>query len=113
MILLGTRKGLLQLEEKKGGGFELVRESFTGVPVPYAFLDERTGTLWASLDHGHWGVKLNRSKDLGKTWEEIAAPKYPDDAEVKDGKKATLELIWYIAPGTKAQPQRLYFGTNP
>ena len=39
-----------------------------------------TGTMWAALDHGHWGAKLSRSKDGGASWSEVAPPKYPEGA---------------------------------
>jgi photosystem II stability/assembly factor-like uncharacterized protein len=96
-----------------------------GIPVPYAMLDPRTRILWASLDHGHWGQKLARSKNLGRTWEEVSAPTYPAKALVKPeqpgkrgqpakpGKPATLKYIWTIAPGGEDEKKRLYLGTQP
>ena len=51
---------------------------FEAIPVVYAFRDPRTDIIWVSLDHGHWGGKLHRSRDLGATWEEVEAPKYPE-----------------------------------
>jgi photosystem II stability/assembly factor-like uncharacterized protein len=111
-LILGTRKGLIVLE-RHGKGWRTLRHAHAGIPVPYAFVDARTRTLWASLDHGHWGQKLSRSKDLGRTWEEIAPPKYPKGAEVKKGKPATLKYIWVIAPGGADEKNRLYLGTQP
>ena len=117
-LLVGTRKGLFVLTSGKSGW--KVRDYALGAaPVPYAFRDSRDGTLWASLDHGHWGAKLKRSRDNGKTWEEIEAPKYPKSARIKPwmmgGKKvpATLTYIWVISPGGDDQPGRLYLGTEP
>ena len=46
----------------------------------YAARDPRDGTLWASLDHGHWGPKLSRSRDGGATWEDVPSLKYPKGA---------------------------------
>ena len=43
--------------------------------------DPRSGHLFAALNHGHFGVKLHRSTDGGATWNEIAAPKYPEKPE--------------------------------
>ena len=111
-LILGTRKGLLLLKNT-GGKWSLQRESFSGIPVVFAFYDERTETLWASLEHGHWGPKLHRSKNFGTTWDEVALPQYPDTAEVKPGVKAKLELVWYFAPGGEDRPNRLLLGTNP
>jgi photosystem II stability/assembly factor-like uncharacterized protein len=75
--------------------------------------DHRTGTLWASIDHGHWGQKLHRSDDNGETWEEVTAPKYPEGAEVKDGVPAAVRYLWVLAPGGDDEPERFYIGTEP
>lgn len=111
-LLLGTRKGLLEFEQK-GNRWELARESFPTIPVSYAVVDPRVGTWWACLDHGHWGTKLHRSKDAGATWQEIPAPRYPDWAELKPGQAVTLSYLWLLTPGGADQPQRLYIGTEP
>ncbi|MFN8374272.1 MAG: glycosyl hydrolase [Anaerolineae bacterium] len=111
-LVLGTRKGVLILEQK-GKDWQLVCEAHRGVPASYAATDARTGTLWAGLDHGHWGQKLHRSRDMGATWEEIPAPKYPEGETIRDDKPATLSYIWLVAPGGKDQPNRMYLGTEP
>lgn len=111
-LLLGTRKGLLILE-RGAKGWRLRRHAHVGIPVGYAASDPRTGTIWACLDHGHWAQKLSRSRDGGATWEEVAAPKYPEDAEVKPGKPAVLSYLWCVTPGGRDQPGRMYAGTEP
>ncbi len=120
MMILGTRKGLLQFEDH-GGEWRFCRESFKAQPVSHAMRDPRTGILWAAIDHGHWGCKLHKSADNGATWTEIPAPVYPADAAINTAfpgeeaklKPATLSYIWLIAPGGADQPQRLYLGTEP
>lgn len=112
-MLVGTRKGLLIYGEQ-GGGWQCESEHFAGIPVSHAMVDERTGVLWACLDHGHWGGKLHRSRDMGVTWEEIQAPKYPEGAvRPDDGEPASTSYIWLPQPGGKDQPNRIYFGTEP
>ncbi|MBM3216723.1 glycosyl hydrolase, partial [Candidatus Poribacteria bacterium] len=111
-LLLGTHKGLLILE-RGNGGWETAHEAFIGVPVPYAFTDPRSGTVWASLDHGHWGRKLSRSTDGGATWDEVPAPTYPDGSEIKPGVPASTLYIWSLAAGGAHEPERLYAGTEP
>ncbi len=120
-LLIGTRKGLLSFE-RRGARFELASVAHDGVPIAFAVNDPRNHATWACLDHGHWGQKLSRSLDGGATWEEIAAPKYPEGAEVPVGfpgtgvrprKPATLRYAWYLALGGKDQPGRLYLGTEP
>ena len=111
-MFLGTRKGLV-VYARTLEGWRLESVHHLGNPVSYAVEDPRNGAWGAALDHGHWGQKLHRSRDQGQSWEEVKAPAYPQDAERGDGKPATLEYIWLIAPGPASQPGRLYLGTNP
>jgi hypothetical protein len=76
-LILGTNKGLLVME-KNGRGWEMTCEAHRGARVSHATVDPRNGTLWALLDHGHWGTKLQRSKDYGASWEEVPAPAFPE-----------------------------------
>ncbi len=76
MILLGSRKGTI-IFERNNGQWQPRPIAHAGTPVCYAARDPRDGTLWASLDHGHWGPKLSRSRDNGTTWEDITSLKYP------------------------------------
>ncbi|MFN7131366.1 MAG: WD40/YVTN/BNR-like repeat-containing protein [Myxococcales bacterium] len=110
-LLVGTRKGLLVLE-RSASGWSLREEAHAGNPVSYAMRDRRSGNLFAGLDLGHWGPKLQRSKDDGRTWEELKAPAYPPTATIK-GKPAALEYLWCIAEGGESRRSRLYVGTNP
>jgi hypothetical protein len=112
-LLLGTRKGLIAFQIKRNGKCEVESLSFEGAPVSIAYADDQAGVWWAALDYGHWGVKLHRSSNRGKSWEEVPAPAYPEGAEVKDGVKASLRYIWSIANGGKSHPSRLWVGTDP
>jgi photosystem II stability/assembly factor-like uncharacterized protein len=111
-MLLGTRKGFLAWNFRNNS-WQVENLSFEGAPVSIAYADPRTGTWWGSLDYGHWGVKLHRSNDRGKTWEEIMAPAYPEGEEVKDGVPAATRYIWAMAHGGKTHPGRLWIGTDP
>lgn len=111
-IVLGTRKGLLVFE-RNGQGWKLTREGHLGARVSYAMVDSRTGHLFACLDHGHWGAKLSRSTDDGQTWQELAAPAYPEGEELKPGSPAVLKYLWCLTEGAASQPGRLYMGTCP
>ena len=86
--------------------------------------DPRDGAIYAALDHGHFGVKLQRSDDDGETWTEIATPEYPpvpEGHELKPNPMSLtadpipwkLKLIWSIEPGSADQPGRLWCGTLP
>ncbi len=111
-LILGTRKGLFVLEQTDGK-WKTVTCAHVGIPVPYAVRDSRDDVLWASLDHGHWGQKLQRSTDLGVTWQEVEAPKYPDGAQIKEGQPATMRYLWVIQPGAADEADRMYIGTEP
>ena len=113
-LLVGTRKGLLILA-RDSGDWEIESAHFEAIPVVYAMHDRRTGAIWASLDHGHWGMKLARSQDGGASWQEIEAPKYPDGAMTPPEftQPATTSYIWIIEPGGADEPNRLYIGTEP
>lgn len=111
-LLLGTRKGLVAYH-LQNGHWHMENLSFEGVPVSIAYADARNGTWWACLDHGHWGVKLHSSKDRGNTWEEVAAPAYPEGEEIKDGVPATTRYIWSMAHGGKNFQSKLWLGTDP
>ena len=111
-LLAGTRKGLILLE-KKGGSFSVSAEYFQGIPVSMVYCDPRTNAWWAALDHGHWGIKLHRSDDLGATWTEWPAPKYPEGLVIKDEIAASLKYIWSIAAAGSSHPDKIYIGTEP
>lgn len=129
-ILLGTRKGTV-IFDHINTKWQPRPISHPGIPICYTARDPRDGTLWASLDHGHWGPKLSRSRDDGATWEDILSLKYPKDARyiVKylptpdfdpesptakpEYANATVFKIWNIAFGNTDQPGRLYAGTIP
>ncbi len=111
-LLLGTRKGLV-VYEKEDNDWQHQQTHFLGIPVSIAYADERNGTWWACLDHGHWGCKLHRSTDRGKNWEEISAPTYPDGLTIKDDVPAATKYIWALQHGGHDKPNRLWLGTVP
>lgn len=130
LILLGTRKGTV-IYDRNNTGWRSRPISHAGIPVCYAACDPRDGTLWASLDHGHWGPKLSRSRDSGANWEDVESVKYPKgarhiikylptpdfDPDAPTAKPeytdATVYKIWNISFGHDTQPGRLYAGTIP
>jgi BNR/Asp-box repeat len=130
MILLGTRKGTV-IVDRLNSTWQPRPIEHAGIPVCYAARDPRDGTLWVSLDHGHWGPKLSRSHDGGATWQDVLSLKYPEGARyivkvlptpdfdpmaptgLPEYADATVYKIWAIAFGTAGQPGRLYAGTIP
>ena len=130
-IVLGTRKGTLVLD-RQGDSWQARPIAHSGVSVAYAAADSRDGTLWASLDHGHWGPKLSRSRDGGETWEDAPSIKYPEGARFVAREIPTPETdptappsgpvtyrdavvlkTWVLAFGGPDEPGTMYAGTIP
>ncbi len=126
-ILVGTRKGTFLVTKTKGRWTPALA-GHAGVGVNFVARDPSSGTLWAALGHGHWGVKLSHSTDDGKSWADANQVKFPAGArylaypEPTEGdqdpwnparvklKDATVQKLWTIAFG---QPGRIYVGTIP
>jgi photosystem II stability/assembly factor-like uncharacterized protein len=109
-LFVSTRKGLFSFARGGGGGgagsWEVERVSFLADSVSLALHDARDGALYAALGLGHFGVKLRRSRDLGASWEEIAAPAFPSQPDgetdhLPDGKPWPwrVEQIWALEAG--------------
>src|ERR1700730_8284692 len=107
-LLLATRKGLLTLV-RKPDGWAIAATAFAGVPVTAALHDARDGAIYAALKHGHFGPKLHRSDDGGRSWSEIAPPAFPADA----AGAPTLFQMWTLAAGGPNQPGRIWAGAIP
>src|ERR1044071_8253726 len=109
-LLVSTRKGLFTVE-RSGRRWEVTGASFLADNVTLALPDARDGAWYAALNHGHFGCKLHRSHDGGKTWQEIGVPTYPPKREGDDQKDMwgkpidwKLKLIWALEPGNADQP---------
>jgi photosystem II stability/assembly factor-like uncharacterized protein len=117
---IATRKGLFTLD-RGGSGWAISRASFVGDNCTLVMHDPRDGALITALNHGHFGVKLHRSRDGGANWSEIAAPKYAEKPAgyvpkvAAEGKAAdwSLKLVWSLAPGGADEAGVLWCGTLP
>ncbi|MBX9830044.1 MAG: hypothetical protein K2Y27_34255 [Xanthobacteraceae bacterium] len=106
-MLVATRKGLLTL--KKNGGWKVAAIGFPGIAVTAVLRDPRDGAIYAVLKHGHFGTKLHRSDDDGKSFKELAAPAFPADAPGEP----SLFQVWTLEVGGADQPGRLWAGAIP
>ena len=123
-LILATRKGTFVLEFRNGRWHQAAH-GHQGTNVAYAAKDPRTGTIWAALDHGHWGSKLSRSTDGGQSWADAGQIKYPEGSRYIDSpftdpgpegpaiRDARLLKLWVLGFGGANQPGRLYCGTIP
>ncbi len=118
--LVATRKGLFTVG-KGPNGWAIEGAAFAGDNVLMALADARDGALYAALGHGHFGVKLHRSRDAGGSWQEIATPAYPPKPEgvtdLDPVRKTpidwSLDVIWSLEGGGPTRPRRLWAGTVP
>ena len=117
-LLVSTRKGFFDVKRGKAG-WSVADCSFLGDNVTLALHDPRDGSDYATLNHGHFGVKLHR-RGKGGTWTEITTPAYPPKPEgLNDldgwGKpvKWTTQMIWALETGGADEPGTLWAGTMP
>jgi len=113
-LFVATRKGLFAVE-RSAGRWIVGEPSFLGDPVSAVLPDARDGTLYAALNLGHFGVKMRRSTDGGKTWDEHAVPTYPPQPEnLPEGAPPwKLVQIWVLESGGASETGVLWAGTNP
>ena len=123
-ILIGTRKGLFTIERHGAGTtrqWTISQTAFLGDPVSMVLFDQRDSTTYAALNLGHFGVKLHRSSDEGKNWEECAAPAFPGQpapalpgGEPPTGPRGdTVQQVWSLEAGGASEPRVLWAGTIP
>ncbi len=116
-LLVSTRKGLFTVARKRAG-WDIAAAHFLGDNVTLTLTDPRDGTHYAALDHGHFGVKVHRSR--GNGWEEIAAPAYPPKPEGLEENDMwgrplnwSTARIWALAAGGPDEPGVIWCGTLP
>jgi hypothetical protein len=114
-VLVSTRKGLFEIAKGRGG-WAVKDAHFLGDHISLAMRDQRDGTDYAAIHHGHFGVKLHR-RLKGKKWTEVTTPKYPEKPEgLVDldgwGKpvKWTTQMVWAMETGGEKD---IWCGTMP
>lgn len=123
-LFLATRKGLFIVTRSAAARptWRITQTAFLGDNVSMVLADPRVRTLYAALNHGHFGTKLHRSRDDGRNWTECATPTYPEKpADVVEDRhpfsgvviKWALKMIWALETGGPDQPGTLWCGTLP
>ena len=74
---IATRKGLFSLNRTAAARWDLELIGFRGDPISFVLADPRDDRLYAALNLGHFGAKLQCSEDHGKSWHECGVPVYP------------------------------------
>lgn len=123
-LYLATHKGFFTVD-RSSTGWSISKVDFLGENVTMLLHDPRDGWLYAALALGHFGVKLRRSSDGGKTWEECAVPAFPEFTDEDRRKQAaagefgarrdfsSLKEFWELTPGGTDEPGVLWAGTIP
>jgi hypothetical protein len=118
-IMVASRKGLFEISKQKSG-WVVSGSHFVGDNVTLTLHDPRDGADYATLNHGHFGVKLHRRDKGSNVWTEIATPKYPEKPDGLDDKDGwgkpvnwTTQLIWSLETGGPNEDGTLWCGTMP
>jgi photosystem II stability/assembly factor-like uncharacterized protein len=110
-LLVGTKKGLFTLRRSAGAApWRIAGLDFEGQRVTMMLHDKRDGALYAAIDGGHFGQKLHKSENKGKTWAEATTPAYPKS---KKPDAPALNLIWSMEAAGDDMPGVIYAGTQP
>ncbi|MBC8352185.1 MAG: exo-alpha-sialidase [Planctomycetes bacterium] len=123
-LYAATRKGFFTVE-RTGNLWDVSKVDFVGENATLLLHDPRDAAIYVAFDHGHFGVKLQRSCDGGKSWEECAVPTYPtftEEDKRRQGESpemgaardfSSLKEIWELTPGGPDEPGVLWAGTIP
>jgi hypothetical protein len=116
-LWVGTRKGLFPVE-RRSTGWIIGEPHFLGVPILTASRDPRDGSVWACAGHRHWGAKIYRSRDGGRTFDESPCPSFPDGAVIdtlsrfgRRSETATIRNLLTLVP--VGEPGRYLIGCDP
>ncbi len=120
-VLLGTRKGTYVVEgDRRRRSWKVGPVAHVGSEVYHVVADPRhPGDLYAAVNSTFWGPMLQRSRNWGKSWKEIATPLTParkdrepafDDREAA---KRPLLNLWHVEPGLASDPSTLFLGADP
>jgi photosystem II stability/assembly factor-like uncharacterized protein len=108
LLLVGTRKGLFVLRgDDERRAFEVEGPLLPGWTINHATLDPRDGTLYACANSWVYGGTVQRSTDLGRTWERSEGLGLPEESGLK------LASTWHLEPGPASSPGALWLGGEP
>ena len=105
---VATRKGLFELQHGSAG-WQIAHVNFLAEPVSMLLPPDDQGRMLATLNLGHFGVKMHASGDAGASWREVAAPAYPPQPEGATGVPWKLVQIWAL----EASGGSVWAGTIP
>ena len=104
LLLVGTRKGLFLLRgDESRRQWKLEGPLLTGWEVFHAIRDARDGAVYVAANNWVYGATVQRSDDLGESWERSEGLGLPENSELK------LEKSWHVEPAEG----ELYLGAAP
>jgi hypothetical protein len=123
-ILVGTRKGTyVVVGDVRRKTWKVGPVAHEGDEVYHVVADPRhPGDLYAAVNNQFWGPMVQRSRNWGKTWKEVATPLNPtkkerkpqfDDSDPAAQAKRPVNNLWHIEPGLPSEPKTLYLGADP
>ena len=102
-ILVGTRKGLFVLHgDDDRRKWKVDDPLLSGWEIFHAISHD--GDLYAAANNWVYGATVQRSSDLGKTWERSEPLTLPEGSEL------TVEKSWHVEPGGNGE---LWLGGAP
>ena len=108
LTLVGTRKGLFLLRSDNARrDWEVEGPLLPGWSVFHAVLDRRDGTIYAAANNVVYGGTVQRSTDLGKTWQRSEEIRLPEESGLELGE------VWHVEPGHESRPGTLWLGAAP
>ncbi len=119
-LWVGTRKGLFRLR-RKNASWTIDHAPMLGDPVTAVLPEQNGDTIYAALEHGHFGPKIQVSNDGGTSFTEAATPTYPekpDDVEDIDPIRRkpipwNLKTIWALEFKEAGSSRGIWCGTIP
>ncbi|MHB8351765.1 MAG: WD40/YVTN/BNR-like repeat-containing protein [Thermoplasmata archaeon] len=123
-ILVGTRKGTYVVEgDRRRRSWKVGPVAHVGNEVYHVVADPRhPGDLYAAVNNQFFGPEVQRSRNWGKSWKEVATPLLPQRKERKfEMNEANpsaqvprvINNLWHIEPGHPSEPETLYLGADP
>ena len=108
LLVVGTRKGLFLVRgDDERRSFEVEGPLLPGWQINHAIVDPRDGSLYACANSWVYGGTVQRSTDMGKTWQRSEGLGLPEESDLK------LASTWHLEPGHASQPGTLWLGGEP
>jgi photosystem II stability/assembly factor-like uncharacterized protein len=106
-VFVGTMKGLFQFTSADRKSWQRAAFHFPDVPVYATAFDGATQTLYAAVNDVFYGPTVQRSTDMGRTWQAgHSAPSYAGD----DPEKVTR--VWSLLPAPSEGQGVVYAGVE-